>query len=269
MPQGSAQGVTFIVTPMTDLFRDMDHQWRHDGRSRAARAALTRWSGRQPDLGRFASPAELVAAAHDRTDAAARDDLEGLTHEAATDPLAARTVLQALVPGLTCLAHDNARMVGDDTQPFASSEELDQFLACTAFQRITEVAAEADRFRLRIVLDSTWARLRSYARAHHRDQDRHLTFDDDVATDAPAPPARTPAEELAMLLVDVVERGVLRDIDAGVVYTTRVAGHSPAEVAAVLRWNPTAVYQRRRRSESVLRADALGQPRPAYCLRSA
>jgi len=68
----------------------------------------TRWSGRQPDLARFASPAELVAAAHDRADAAARADLEGLTQEAATDPLAARTVLQALLPGLTRLARDNA-----------------------------------------------------------------------------------------------------------------------------------------------------------------
>ncbi|MGI8777713.1 MAG: hypothetical protein ACR2LJ_10110, partial [Acidimicrobiales bacterium] len=260
--QGSAQGAKRIVAHMANLFRDMQRQWDHDGHSRDAQAALARWVDRHPDLVRFTSPADLVVAAHSRTDAAARLLVDDLTEEAAADPWAARTVLQAVLPGLARLTRDNADMVGSAYEPFASIEELDQYLVCTAFERITEVAAEVPQFRLRTILNTTWYRLRSLARAHHREQAARGALTDDAV----APPSRTEAEQLALTLVDAVQRQLLRSVDAGLVYTTRVAGHPTPDVAAALDWTPRVLHRRRNRVESVLIADEVGEPRPRYCL---
>ncbi len=261
--QGSAQGAKRIVARMANLFRDMQRQWDYDGHSRDAQAALARWIDHQPDLARFTSPADLVMAAHSRTDTAARLLVDDLTEEAAADPWAARTVLQAVLPGLARLTRDNADMVGSLYEPFASIEELDQFLVCTAFERITEVAAEVAQFRLRTILNTTWYRLRSLARTHHREQAARGALTDDAV--AP-PPSRTEAEQLALTLVDAVQRQLLRSVDAGLVYTTRVAGHPTPDAAAALDWTPRTLRRRRNRVESVLMADEVGEPRPRYCL---
>src|SRR5206468_11091248 len=100
-------------------------------------------------------------------------------------------------------------------------------------------------------------RLRSHAGAHRREQRMREALDGTEC--GTALPSRTEAEELAVLLVDAVERGVLRPIDAGLVYTTRVAGHSPTEVAEVLQWNLKTFYRRRNRTEAVVVAEGLGR----------
>src|SRR5205085_3791208 len=144
-----------------------------------------------------------------------------------------------LLPGLAALARDHLDMVGGAREPFSTLDELNQFIVATAYERITEVAAEAERFRLRIVVDSTWARLRVHARAHRRNHDRTVPLRD--GPNRLAAPSRTDAEELALVLVDAVERRVLRPVDARLVYTTRVSGHSAAALAGVLDWNPDSL----------------------------
>lgn len=252
---------------MANLLRDMQRQWDHDGQGPEARSALRRWARRDADLGRFTSPAHLVAACHRRTDRVARHSVDRLTERAATDPWAARTVLQALLPGLAHLARKHKDMVGGPGEPFDTIEELDQFLVCTAFERITEVAAEVPHFRMRTVLDSTWTHLRSHAAAHRREHRMTVPLHDGAGV--VAPPSRTEAEELAVVLIDAVERHVLRTVDAGLVYTTRVVGHAPDQVAEVLDWRLPALYRRRSRTEAVVVAEGLGQPRPAHYVRPA
>ena len=244
---------------MANLYRDLQDTWSRDGRTEDARAALRRWADTRPDLARFDDPTDLVTACNQRG-GSARILVESLTEEAA-DPWAARTVLQALLPGLAALAREHMDMVGGAREPFSTVDELDQFIVATAYERITEVAAEAESFRLRIILDSTWARLRVHARAHRRNHDRSVPLRD--GPNRLAAPSRTDAEELALVLVDAVERRVLRPVDARLVYTTRVSGHSAAALAETLDWNPDSLVRRRRRVERVLAAEVLGEPRPA------
>ena len=175
---------------MANLFRDLEDTWERDGESADARSALQGWATTRPALARFTTPAELVRLAH-RRDASARDLIEAITEEAASDPWAARTVLQALLPGLAALASQHLDLVGTAREPFATFAELDQFLVCTAYERITQVAAEVPLFRLRTVLDCTWARLRAHARAHRRDHDRRITLTTSMAA-SPRPLVPTP-----------------------------------------------------------------------------
>jgi len=251
---------------MATLFRDLEDTWERDGESAGARSALQGWATTRPALARFATPAELVRLAHQR-DASARDLIEAITEEAASDTWAARTVLQALVPGLAALASQHLDLVGAAREPFATIAELDQFLVCTAYERITQVAAEVPHFRLRTVLDSTWARLRVHARAHRRDHDRRIALSD--GHDGVAGPARSEAETLALLLIDAVERRVLRPADARLVYATRVSGHSTTELAQSMGCKLDAVRRRRHRVEQVLAAEVQGAMRPRKCVAAA
>lgn len=245
---------------MANLLRDLSTAWRTEGDSPPARAALQRWATERPDFAHFASPAHLVTAGECRSDALAHRLLDELTELAPGDRWAARTVLQTILPGLARLARQHDNLVGDGVEPFATLGELDQFLLCTAFERIPYVAAEAPAFRLRTLLDSTWTRLRSHAEAHRRECSNRVPLADHH--EPQAPPARTDAEELALALIDAVQRGVLRRLDAGLVYATRVVGHSPAELAEVLDWRTGSVVRRRQRVARVLAAEVLGQPRP-------
>jgi hypothetical protein len=251
---------------MANLFRQLQDQWDHDAQSAEARAALRRWAERDPDLTRFANPAELVRTCNDRADRVARHSVDRLTEVASSDPWAVRTVLQALLPGLASLARQHGDMVGQAREPFDTIDELDQFLVCTAFERITEVGAEVEHFRMRTVLDSTWSRLRAHAGAHRRDHRMKVPIHDGAAV--AAPPPRTEAEELAATLIDAVDRNVLRPLDAGLVYTTRVVGRSAAELADSLDWHLDAVYRRRHRAQAVVVADELGLPRPRQAVRA-
>jgi len=252
---------------MANLLRQLQHQWDHDGQSLEACKALRRWAQHDPDLIRFASPLQLVRTCNRRTDRVARHSVDRLTEVADTDPWAVRTVLQTLLPGLAAMARQHKDLVGTSREPFDTIDELDQFLVCTAFERITEVGAEVEHFRMRTVLDSTWSRLRAHAAAHRRDHRMKVPIADGAGL--PAPPPRSEAEELAATLIDAVDRDVLRTVDAGLIYTTRVVGHTSTEVAQALAWNVDAFYRRRNRAQAVVVAEALDRPRPRHALRAA
>jgi len=251
---------------MANLFRNLQQAWERDGESAAARSALHRWAQSKAALDRFASPADLVRAS-ERREHSAGALIESLTEEAARDPWAARTVLQALLPGVAALAGQHIDLVGEAREPFATVGELDQFVISTVYERITQVAAEVPRFRLRTVLDSTWARLRAHARAHRRDHDRSVALSD--VHGGFAGPARSDAETLALVLVDAVERRVLRPADARLVYATRVSGHSTTELAQSMGCQLDSVRRRRHRVEQVLVAEVQGEMRPRKCVASA
>lgn len=248
---------------MDNLLRDLEHTWAHDGRSADAIAALSRWTTTRPGLTSYSTPADLVAAAHSRRDAVAVRLVEDLTAEAPSDRWAARTVLHALLPGLGALARLRRNLVGPG-EPFDSIRELDQFIVCAALERIAQVfASPTTAFGLHDILASTTRRLRTHVAGHRRE--RHARAPLDAAAARVAPPARTAAEELAAVLVDAVERGLLRPVDAGLVYTTRVVGQAPADLAASLAWRTPSLVRRRHRVEQVLAADALGQTKPRGC----
>ena len=247
---------------MGNLFRDLQQAWNTEGESSEARAALARWAEHRPELHAFTSPAHLLRACHSRSNPTARRLVDELTEEAAHDAWATRTVLQAVLPGLGAMARQHRSLANGGREPFSSIAELDQFLVCTAYERIPAVAAEQPHYRINTILDSTWTRLRSHAAAHRRDVDSRVPLDE--ANSLVAAPSRTDAEELALTLVDAVERRVLRTVDARLLYATRVAGHSAADLADTLDWQTASLLRRRHRVQQVMAAEVLGEPRPRH-----
>ena len=79
----------------------------------------------------------------------------------------------------------------------------------------------------------------------------------EAALTVPAAPERSAAERLAGVLVDGFFRGAIRRDDAAVLYTTRVAGHPPAMVAAAIGVDPVALRTRRRRAEQRLMGESM------------
>lgn len=91
------------------LVRQLEEQWTYDADSLSYLAALASWHKTEPDLCPFNDFAALTKAAADRGDPAATDRiLAALVRRAAVDcgndALAARTVLQLLLPGATALS---------------------------------------------------------------------------------------------------------------------------------------------------------------------
>lgn len=247
---------------MANLLRDLQQAWDREGDSAEARAAQVHWAAPHPDLATFSSPAELVRECHSRTNPLAWRLVDALTEEAAGDPWATRTVLQVVLPALATMSRHHRDMARGGREPFAVVAELDQFIVCTAYERIPLIAAQTPTYRLRAIIDSTWSRLRVHAAAHRRDCDSRVALDE--ARSLVAPPARTDAEELAITLIDAVERRVLRTVDARLLYATRVAGHSPAELAEILDWQTGSLLRRRHRVQQVIAAEVLGQRRPRH-----
>lgn len=145
--------------------------------------------------------------------------------------------------------------------------ELEQFVLCAAYERIAAGTSPSANWQLRAIVVATAERLRARARGHHRECQRRVPLADTVAD--PLGGQRSDAEELTALLVDAVERQVLRVVDARLVYTTRVAGHSPAEVAAALSWQPASLRRRRHRVERALAAELYGLPVPSHVVAAA
>jgi hypothetical protein len=87
------------------IFAELDSDWATLAESAAATTALRRWRREEPALAPFSTMAELVQAAHRRGAPAECDRiLVALARRAGSDGLAARTLLQTLLPGARALA---------------------------------------------------------------------------------------------------------------------------------------------------------------------
>jgi hypothetical protein len=88
------------------LFCSLDHDWHHQATRLRSRQALRRWAEAQPALGLFADLDQLILHVHRRGHPATSDKvLASLAGLAASDELAARALLQAMLPGLKALTH--------------------------------------------------------------------------------------------------------------------------------------------------------------------
>lgn len=104
--------------PETGLLARLDTEWQHLADSPATVARLRRWARLEPDLAGWPDLHQLRAAVHTRTDPARSDRLlAALVRLAAVDghddQLAARTVVQLLVPGAVRLARGITPHTGD------------------------------------------------------------------------------------------------------------------------------------------------------------
>lgn len=122
-PAASRSGTTASVVPpvaSASLTRRLDAEWQHLRSSSETTAALVRWSRVEPVLTGFRTLDQLCAAVHDRADPAGSDRiLSALVRLAAVtghgDLLAARVVLQLLLPGAIRLGRSLSAHGGDVT----------------------------------------------------------------------------------------------------------------------------------------------------------
>jgi hypothetical protein len=128
-----------MTTP--NLFRALENEWAVVGRSAAARAAIKRWSEYEPVVAGYESPAQVVICCHVRGDPQRSKELLGAVLRLAHDELAARTVLQAVLPSLAARAWRGARWERcKGTNIEESVEELNADVLVAALERIRELA---------------------------------------------------------------------------------------------------------------------------------
>jgi hypothetical protein len=223
---------------------------------------MRRWAGECPQLARFATPAEVVAHCHDRRAGdEAQELLAALLFRAGSDEWAARTFLQAVLPGLAAIS----RRFGDFGDRAGSGladgwerlGDLDQQVVATAYEVMAEVGGEWHAWPANLVVGSTRKRVRCYAAGERRRSVRQVS-DGGLDQRLIAAPARSEAEELVAALIDAVERGLLSADDAGLVYNCRVGGALIDELAPLLGWGERRAYRHRVRAEEVIVGEVFG-----------
>ena len=147
------------------LTRRLDAEWQHLVSSPAASAALARWGRLEPAVDGWADLDSLRAAVHDRGDLERGDQiLAALARLAAvtghSDVLAARVILQLLVPGAIRLGQSLAAMIGD---PAASEAAV--FAELTILIRTYPWQRRPRRIAANLLLDCRQRLIRHHHRA--------------------------------------------------------------------------------------------------------
>jgi hypothetical protein len=231
------------------LFRLLEDDWSHAGRGGDATAALARWAERHPVLDGFANPAAVVDHCHNR-DGRASALVAAVLTEAGGDPWAARTVLQAVLPGLAAVARRASCYVGGQHPVWQSGDELHQDVVLIALERIQALVGTAPAYPCRAVVDGTWQRVRHHAACVR--QALAARVEVDAGNAAVAPADRSGLEELGLAVIEAVDDGTLGTLDAGLVYSCHVAGYSVAELAPATARTARSLWRRRRRAEELL-----------------
>jgi DNA-directed RNA polymerase specialized sigma24 family protein len=201
------------------------------------RARLRSWDSVDSALRRFASGAEILRFLHGPAPAGEKDQvLHALVRLAPSEPLAARTVLQALLPGLKALSRRLFRSR-------SSRAEIWQFLLAAAWEQIVTYPLERRprRIAANLLLDTLHSTLQQLAR--ERPDVVELT---ERALPAPACASRG---DVDALLARAVALGVMSAGDAELVLETRIDGRELADAAASRGTVYNTAKLRRQRAE--------------------
>lgn len=246
----------------SSLPKRLQDEWSALNEGGEARRALARWTAAEPLLCGAADLQALLTRCHRRGDAAdANAVLAALLRLAGDEPLAARTVLQALLPGLMSLSR-RARQIGwsrrsgasraERPTPWVQEGDFDQELLTLAWERVDALAGQDLRWPAAVILGQVWRRVRLRLDDHRRLADRQVALEADEVDRLHASSGVSWEEQCAWMLRDAVLDGTLADRDGALILSTRVLGVSTADAAAQLGVNVGAVLARRRRAERAL-----------------
>jgi hypothetical protein len=224
---------------MTQILDALDEEWSATARSPGSRRALMRWSNAHPE---FLGLEDLDGVlARRREPGRAGAILAALARMAPSDTLAARTLLQIMLPGLICLA---GRTAADD--PVAIDEMIS-----LAWERIrTYPTHRTSSVAGNILLD-----VRKQYRRHRRFEAPRdlveLTVEpvDDTATPEDAALARLTLDQLRAAQRD----GVVSADALATIIRTRVVGERISDLAAEQNVSCERLWHRRWRAEARLR----------------
>lgn len=224
---------------MRSVLDVLDNEWRELSRSPRARRSLRRWGPKQPALAGFQDLDDLLAGRF-AGPGAAQAILLGLARLAPGDELAARTLLQALVPGIVKLATTKDR---DD--PMAREE-----LVALAWVRIrTYPTTRFGDVAANVLRDAQ----KSYRT--HRKIEAPRSLELWKRDEESSPSAEDDAMSQLMLdeLMEAKSRGLATDKGLSLVLRTRVADIPLKRIAAEEGVEVHALIMRRWREEQRLR----------------
>lgn len=234
-----------------NLIGALQDEWGAVADSSRYREALGRWQVTEPDLAGFSSPAGVVVWCRAQPDPREANRPVGALLRVAGDPLAARTLLQLIIPGLTVRI---GRAMGREAQcrrMAGVKDELVQEVVAAAWERIVALAGTSPKWPACVLVEGAWRRVRQ-RRETARACQRRLWPLEAAREAVDAEWTRTTAEELTVCLIEAVREGRLQPGQAGVVYTTRVLGVPPKALAGRCGPDERAVRARRARAERTL-----------------
>ena len=227
------------------LFRALEAEWRLDGFGRRAGEHVAGWARREPVLAGFGSPGEVVARCNARTDPEwSSAALAALLRLSASDPLAGRTVLQAVLPGLAGVVR-RARAAS-----LSDPDGWEHEVVAIAWEQIRALSADPPEWPAMAIVNLTWRRVRTAI-----DRRRRYRTATAPLEDSPAPAGsgtRSTGEQLLLILGEAVRRGTITRDGAQVIARTRVLGFTPAETATAAGRTAPCVYKLRERAERAL-----------------
>lgn len=241
------------------LFDGLDNEWRRTTRNPKAANLLTAWTAVEAGLTGCVTVQDVLARVRWQGYQPAPDSqavLSALLRLSGTDALAARALLQALLPRVRAERVAVARFghgLGEHGQ--APSDTMADLVA-ECFAAIKRHAGEDRPDVSRLVLQEATRKLRTARQAQRRYQERNGPRAEGTGPAAELWSARTSAEWLARSLCQAVQAGHLSRSDARLVYATRVKGVPASEVGRAAGLAPKAVYYALARAEQALMAGA-------------
>ena len=243
------------------VFASLDSEWTSVASSLPARRALRAWAVAAPRLDGFASPAALVATIGRRgqpTRSCAL--LSDLLIVADQDELAARAVLQAILPGLRSAARRRWRPTR--AGPWAGADEVAADAVSTAWATITLHAGQHHDRPAAVIIRAVEGHLRRTHDAWRRQTDRIaiLPAIQQPPSQSGLTAARTAKEQAAVLITEASRAGVLDQTEAGVLFAVGVLGYTVAEVSRITGTDSRAAYRTLERARASLRAWVADRP---------
>ncbi len=248
--------------PFASVCSRLDAEWRKMARSSKGRAAVQRWVDQESALAGACSGEEVVALCHRRDGDTAGEELTderqaalgALLRLAAQDEFAARTVIQAMLPGLVAMGRRLSYMVASGSGRWADHDELEQEIVATAYERVRALAGTSQAWPARTLLDQTRGRLRVLYENERRWQARSVAMTREYAEGIADSAEHSAAEELAHVVVGAVQDGTLARGPAGLLYTCGVLGRGVVSVASAAGRSRWTVSDSIARSAHVLAA---------------
>jgi len=217
------------------LFDALDRDWAVLVASAAARAGMARWES-DPTLGAFSDLASVVGTLRDAASPEqANRILRALIERAETDDLAARTVLQALIPGLVNMSKRLGRgQLDEDLQAQVVTEAIERIRRYPLARRPRAIAAN--------VIQDVLGRICRARREDPRGDEAR-----------PVEPPADPSVEVCELVEEALAAGRLRRCDAELLLSVAIGNDTLRRRAAREGLTYAAMHERWRRARNRLR----------------
>ena len=226
----------------------LEREWRVLVRGRLG-MEIRRWKVAEPALARFAGPERVIAFLWDRNASPVEKDrvLAALLRLARTESLAARMVLQAMLPGLKTLAAVFLKRGADtESEPALERSELWQVLFLAMLERIRTypLARRPRKIAANLVLDVKHVTLADLQRTRSGYQE----LPRDEPLEVPAGSSALAAADVEEPMRRAVAAGAISAADAELLLQVDVDGVSLREAAERLGISYNAAKHRRQKA---------------------